>query len=212
MSPGRDLGEPGREGLEGGLLGGLAGGGQRGQGAAVEGVVEGHDAVAVGPVVGLPVASGQLDGRLVGGGPAVGEEDPVEPGASGEGLGKFDHRLGVEEVRHVHQSAHLVVDGGGDRRVGVADRGDGESGEKVQVALACLVDQPRALPRHEGDRRTPVGLHHYRRLAIEQRGHGVRPFRGPQTAETAVGNPGFQASETAVGNPGFGTLPPLVMG
>jgi hypothetical protein len=77
--PGGTWGTRGQR-LEGGLLGGLAGGGQRGEGAAVEGVEQRDDLGSGRAPVGLPPAAGQLDGRLVGGGPAVGEEHPVEPG------------------------------------------------------------------------------------------------------------------------------------
>ena len=76
---GLDLVEAGRKRSERCLLGGLAGGRQGCQGAAVKGIEQRNDLVAIGPSHGLPVAPGELDGSLVGGGPVVAEEDPVQP-------------------------------------------------------------------------------------------------------------------------------------
>ena len=114
--------------LERRLLLRLAGGRQRGQRAAVEGVVgaDHHVAAAAGP------ASGQLEGALVGLGPRVGEEDLAAglPGAAVDqpvdGAGDLGRQRVAVEVRDVAQRPRLLGDGLGHGRVGVAERHHGQ--------------------------------------------------------------------------------------
>ena len=78
-------------------------------------------------------------------GAGVAEERLRAAEARGELLGELRHRLGPVEVRHVPEPVELRVRGGERRRVAVAEADDGDPGEKVEVAPAVGVDEPRAL-------------------------------------------------------------------
>ncbi len=135
------------------VLGRLPGGVQRGQGAAVERAEGAHDDVAAAAAE-LP---GQLEGALVGLGPGVGEEH-LAPGALGgparlagaeqpvERAGHLPADVGAEEVGDVQQRLGLLVQRGGHRRVAVAEAGDGEAREQVEVP-ACRPCPTATTPR-----------------------------------------------------------------
>ena len=80
---------------------------------------------------------------------AAAAEQPVE------GRGHLPAGLGAEQVRHVQQRARLLGERVGHRRVGVAEAGDGEARQEVEVALAVGVPELGALAAHERDRRRP---------------------------------------------------------
>ena len=150
----------GREGL---MLLGLAGGGQRGQRAAVERSVGGHHRVAAPP----GVLASQLEGGLHRLRAGVLEQDPARFGvAAGPGpdqpvecLHDLGRRLVGEQVGGVDQRRRLGGDGLGHRRVGVAQPGDGQAAQEVEVAPAAVVPQLGSLAPHEGHRRGPVVVH-----------------------------------------------------
>ena len=132
---------------------GLAGGGDRGQGAAVEGAEERDHFVATRAAVN----AGQLDGRLVGLGAGVAHEHPVGEAVGHEHLGQLDLRPGVEQVGHMHQGLRLATDGRTHLRVAVAERTDGDTGEKIEILAAVRVPQPAAATAHHGRRKPVVG-------------------------------------------------------
>ncbi len=152
----RDVAEPLGQRLERLVLGRLARGVQGGQGAAVEGAVGADDLV-------LPVAAplaGELQRGLVGLGAGVGEEDLAA--AAQEPVERGRQRAVVlvgEQVRDVHQLAGLPSERVGHLRVGVAERGDGQAPQEVEVAPAVGVVQLRAAPVHELDRGRRIGAH-----------------------------------------------------
>ena len=67
--------------------------------------------------------------------------------------------LGAEQVRHVQQGAGLIGDRRGDLGVGVAERGDREPAQQVEVSVAVDVVEPGPFAAHEHHRRRPVGRH-----------------------------------------------------
>src|SRR6476619_6326800 len=104
--------------------------------------------------------AGQLDRALVRLCPGVGEEDAAADARLAEPLRQSHHRLGVEEVRRMHQAAGLLANGLDHLRMAVPDRADRDPGDEVEVLLVVGVPKPGPLAAHELDGRPPVGLHH----------------------------------------------------
>ena len=127
---------------------GLAGGGHGRQGPAMERAGQGNDLVA--PFPGLD--AGQLDRRLVGLGPAVGEKDLV-----GEGMG--DQQFGQLGLRpgNMHQFSGLAADRLGDGRMAVTEGADRNPREKIKVLPTVRVSQETALTLDHGRRKTGIG-------------------------------------------------------
>ena len=95
--------------------------------------------------------AGVLDGALVGLRAAVGEEDLVEAAVLDEKLGELELRDGVELVGGLDECPRLLRYGLGQDGVGVADVRDGPAGREVEVFVALVVPNPRALSPHEDD-------------------------------------------------------------
>jgi hypothetical protein len=113
-------------------------------------------------------ASSELDRALVGLGAGVREEDLSSK------LGTVAHeaveagrdalREGIaEEVGDVQQRCRLCRERRRHGRVGVAERGDGDPGQEVEVATTLVVDEPAAAARDEAHGCGPVGRHQVRR-------------------------------------------------
>ena len=66
----------------------------------------------------------------------------------------------------MHQPAGLLADRLDDARVAVAELRDGDAGEEVEVLVALVVPEARALAAHELDRVARVGRHE--RVALER--------------------------------------------
>jgi hypothetical protein len=84
----------------------------------------------------------------------------------------------------------------GDRRhqfrVGMAERRDGNPGQRVQVLLALAIGNPASLAVTEGHRQPGIGIHHMRHEATpknENGGHCRRNDRDPNA-------PSAQAAES----------------
>ena len=152
-----------RHGLEGLVLVGLARGRQRGQRAAVERPVGAHHRVATPTLVLASKLEGGLD-RLRAG---VLEQDPTGLGvAAGTGpdqpverLHHLGGRLVGEQVGRVYQRRRLGRDGLRHRRMGMAQPGNGQPAQEVEVAAAAVVPQLGAVAPHERHRRSPVVVH-----------------------------------------------------
>ena len=82
--------------------------GERAVGAAVEVALEADD-LGRGDAAPVGVLAGDLDRALVRLGARVGEEDAAAEARLREPLGEPHHRLGVEEVRGVHQAPGLLA-------------------------------------------------------------------------------------------------------
>ncbi len=143
----RDVAEPLRQRLEGLVLLRLSGCRQRGQRAAVERTQRTHHAVTA-PTLVLP---GQLDGRLVGLRTRVLEEHlPVtQVEEFADPLGHRGLVLVGEEVGGVGEHPRLRADGLGDGRMSVAECGDREPTQEIEMAATLPVPQFRAGTLHE---------------------------------------------------------------
>src|SRR4051794_40267970 len=211
--------EPRYERGERRLLGLLRGRAQRAVRAPVEAAVQ-HDDLAA--AFGL---TRELQRRLDRLGARVREEDGPAERALGQPLGEADHRLGVEEVADVQQLAGLGADRRDDLRVAVADARDRYAGEEVEVLVALLVPQPRALAADEAHRVARVRRHQVvragRRLRAGHRAARIfvpRPALVKSSSSSACGTrpstmcacvtPPWIAFRHA---PSFGRMPPAIV-
>src|SRR5262249_40590679 len=131
---------------------------------AVEAVERGEEAAATG------LARGELERAFVRLGAARGEERAVDLAGreAREALGQVELRPGVDQVGGLHQSARLVGDRLGQRRVAMADRGPAPAGGQVDELAAVDVPHTRALAALEGDRPAPDGRHEHLLLATDE--------------------------------------------
>ena len=120
-------------------------------------LVHGHDAAAFGLPPIRKILARQLDGRLVGLGPAVAEKDPVRKTVVHEPLGQLDLGPRVVEVGYVEQGFGLAAKGFHHPGVDVAQVADGDAGDKVDVGAAGHVRHPGALPCFQHQREAFVG-------------------------------------------------------
>jgi len=139
----RDRKETGHERSEGRLLGLLRRRRQRSVGASVKAALQRDDVAA-----GLGLAR-DLQRRLVGLGAGVGKVHPAAQRALGQPLGQRHRGLGVDEVADVNQLRRLLGDRAHDGGVAVAQRADRQAGLEVQVLVALVVVEQRALAAHE---------------------------------------------------------------
>ena len=152
--------EPRHERRERLLLGLLRGRRQRAVGAAVEGPLDDDD---------VPAATrlaDELDRGLHCLGAGVAEVDLAAERALGQPRGQPHRRLGVEEVRDVHEPRGLILHGAHDLGVAVPDARHADAREEVEVLAPLVVPQPRALAAHELDGKARVGRNHA--LALER--------------------------------------------
>lgn len=90
---------------------------------------------------------GHPDGVLDGLGAAVGEEDLVEVagGTGGDEARRLGPYVDRERGREGGEPRRLLLDRGDDGRVLVADVGEDEAAGEVEVAVAVVVPEVRAL-------------------------------------------------------------------
>ncbi len=86
---------------------------------------------------------------LPGFGAAVAKEDAVEAADLGEAEGEFGGVLVEVEIGGVDEAGALLRDGFFDGGVGVAERGDADAAEEVEIVLAVFVAQEDALSADE---------------------------------------------------------------
>src|SRR5208282_6733777 len=68
------------------------------------------------------------------------------------------HRLAVKHIRYVSKFGRLLLDRAYDPRMRVAQRGDGEAAEEIQVTVAVGIVEVGALAAHECQRLTSVDV------------------------------------------------------
>ena len=144
--------------LESGLHLARTGGRQRRHGAPVEGPFHHHDDRLLDAAV-VAVQPRELDGRFVGLAPGIAEEHPVHAGNPGEGVGEAFLLGDAVEVGGVDDARGLGGDGRHHARVPVPKPRDRDAGERVEVAPALGVPDPRALAAGDGHRQAAVGVH-----------------------------------------------------
>ena len=141
--------------LERRALGRVAGDGQCAQRAAVEAVVRGENLATVGQL------TDDLQRALVGFGAAVGEKDlSVPAGQLHQPFGEVHPWLVDQQVRRVRQAPHLPLHCGHNRRMRVAERGNGDAAHEDEVFATVHVPQSNAVAVVYGQRRGPVVRHH----------------------------------------------------
>ncbi len=132
---------------------------QRGDGSAVEGILEGDDHIAIGAVAVKAVFSCDFDRAFVRLGAAVAKADLGESRQLAERFGEVARLFAVKIVGHVLDGACLRGDGLEPAVVAVAQRVDADAGADVKIALAVLVIGDNALAAFERDVVASVGMH-----------------------------------------------------
>ncbi len=95
------------------------------------------------------VGAGELECGFPGFGAAVAEEDTVEAADLGETKGEFGGVLVEEEVRGVDEALALACDRFFDGGMAVAERGDADAAEEIEVVVAVFVAQIDAVAADE---------------------------------------------------------------
>jgi hypothetical protein len=125
----------------------LAAGGERRQRAAVEGALEGDDAVALGMAVGRLVFARRLDRAFHRLGAGIAEEHDVGEACLAQPLRDALGFGNLVKVGDVPQLLRLLGERGDEMRMRVAERVDGDAGGKIEIALAVGRDEPTPSPR-----------------------------------------------------------------
>ena len=153
----RDLVEAVDLGAEALKIFGLAAGGDHRERPAVESALESDRAIALGMAIDRLAPARHLHRRFVGFGARIGEEHQVGEGGVDQTARKA-LALGILiEVRNVPQLRTLAGQRFDQMRMGVADRGHGDAGAEIQIALAFLRHEPAALATLEDDIRAGIG-------------------------------------------------------
>ena len=126
----------------------------------MERAFEGERAVALGMAVNRLAPARHLDRRLVGLGARIGEENKVGEGRVDEAPGKALAFGVLIEVRNMPQLRALIRQRFDEMRMGVADRGHGDAGAEIEIALAVRRNEPAALASLESDLGPGVGRNH----------------------------------------------------
>ena len=98
----------------------------------------------------MTVQARELDRGFVGLGAGVAEKHVVHGGQLAQAFGEFGLLRNFEPVGDVQQLAGLVADGGGHRRVRVAEVAYRHAGERIEIFLAGRIPQPGAFAVREG--------------------------------------------------------------
>ena len=135
-----------QHGAEAVLQGGLAGGGEAAVGAAVEGFGERQDLVLLRAVGVVGVLASKLDRGLDALGAGVAEEDPVEVRGFGQHPGDLGLQRDLVQVGAVDELLRLLLYGLDEGGVAVAQGVRGDAADKVQIAVAFVVEEPAPSP------------------------------------------------------------------
>ena len=137
-------------------IGRIAGRVDGGVAAPVEGALEADDVDPLGLAVGPVMLARHLQGALHRLGPGVGEEDHVGEGGLAQAPGQPLLAGNAEDVGDVPELLGLVLQGGDEPRVGVAEARGGDAGQAVEIGLALGGVEPRPAPALEGQRRARI--------------------------------------------------------
>ena len=137
---------------------------QRAEGPSVERVLE-RDEFRARFAAGVPVATGKLEAGFDRLGAAVAEKGARQPRQLRQPLRELPLQRVVEQVRRVDQRLRLIGDRARQSRMRVAERGDADSRQQIEILAPVRVVQPHALAAHERDRQTLVRLQDVSRLA-----------------------------------------------
>ncbi|EWS53574.1 hypothetical protein X551_03632 [Methylibium sp. T29] len=144
---------------EAGLHLGVAGGRQRGDRAAVKGLLVDDDLRAVDALVVTELAR-DLQRGLVGLQPGAAEKGIGQPAQIAQPGGELLLQRRLVVVRAVDQLADLVGQRRHQPRVGVAQGVDGDPAQRVEVLAAFGVPHAAALAMRQRERQAAVGVHH----------------------------------------------------
>ena len=148
---------------------GGAGRGERAQGAAVEGALEGDDAIALGMALGELIAAHDLDHAFHRFRAGIAEEHEVGKALLAKPRGKLLAIRALEQVRHVPEPGGLFLQRRNQMRMAVAQRIHRDPRGEVEIALAIGGGQPAALAALEAEIDPGKDGEQMRRGAI---GHG----------------------------------------
>src|SRR2546423_412449 len=112
---------------------------------------------------------GELEQTLVGLDTAVAKEAFAGTDQAHEGLSQPALRFVIIKVRNVDQLARLLNERLGDRRMGVAERADGDTAAQIEVAFAGNIIDITARPVTEHNVETAITRHH---ILVKKRLHG----------------------------------------
>ena len=124
----------------------LAAGGDRRQRAAVEGALEGDDAVALRLAVDVVVAARRLDGAFQRLGAGIGEEHLVGEGGVRQPFTEPRLPRDLVEIGDMPQFGCLLGERGDQVRMAMAERIHGDAAGEIEISLALFGHQPSALP------------------------------------------------------------------
>ena len=144
------MSKPGSSGIEAldQLL--AAGGRDAGHGPAVEGALEGDDAVPLGRAQGIEVAADHLDRGLDRLRTRIADEHRVGEGVGDQPVGQALELGDLPQVGDVPEPGRLLGHGRHQMRMGVAESGDGDARAEIQHATAvesCRARTPRRARR-----------------------------------------------------------------
>ena len=134
----------------------IPGDGKRAQAPAVEAVLHGDDLVTGPAVAGKGIFECGLHGAFDGFRTAVAEENFVHARDPAEFFRGSDCRLIVEKIRDMNELFCLLLQGFCVSRVAVAEGGNGDAGEEIQIGLAVGVKEADAFAVVQDDRETIV--------------------------------------------------------
>ena len=147
----------------------LPAGCERRQGAAVEGALEGDDAVAFGPVAHGLVLARSLDRALHRLSAGVCEEHQVGEARLAQPRCQPLRLRDAIEVRDVNDLFRLLADRRHDRRMRMAERIDRNPGGEIEVAFSVRCREPRALASLESKVDPRIGRQNMRCTVLAHR-------------------------------------------
>ena len=133
-----------------------AAGRDRGQRPAVEGAFEGDQPVPLGRAAHIVEAPGHLDRALDPFGARIAEEGAVGKARLHQPARELFLSRDAVEIGRVPQLRRLLLQGGDQVRMRMPERGDGNPGAEIQVAVALGVDQVGTFAAVERDVRPVV--------------------------------------------------------
>ncbi len=172
---------------------GDVGHGQRADGLAVVAVAQAHELALVAVAEVAPAVEALLE-RDLDRTRAIAAEEDVPQRATGARAQAFTEADGglvrAAGQHHVWQGVELLLDGGIDAGIRVAEEVDPPGAVGVEIAVAVEVDEPGPLAPRDGQRRHALGTRHLRagmphriKAAALQGGGGAVVSHGPASCE-----------------------------